>query len=706
LRIFGTQRPAPSKKPSSIVAAQRNGQISPRIFLVTILLLAGLQAANALFIVHFYDTNAAREGEAREATATLLAEHAAHAFTAVDLTLQSVATKIVPSLVKGHLTILDQALLSAETMQLPQLVQMGILDKTGHLVLDSEQFPAIKIDLADRAYFTSPAAKPNGGLYIGRIINDGHFHHSPHFTLSRPIVDDHGGLLGVATALMEPSYFSGFYSLRRSDSVETELLVGADGAVLAGHLPNNAEFAPGATTREIIGKKSSSGTVFRDVPGFSLKVAVAGPTALASPAFRNFVIGDGLVMLLVTVVALWLARALASEANARTIAENRLRDAIENGPVSIALYDFADRLVLCNKEYVSYHPPAVQPLLVPGLRFETLVHANVPAGGYMGTETPEAKAERIKERIAAHRDPKGEMVQQIFDGRWLLTRERRTAEGGTACFYTDITLMKQQEDALRKSEQSERQAREAAERADRTKSSFLATMSHELRTPLNAVIGFSQIIEQSLFGPQPARYREYAGLIRRSGEHLLSIINDILDIAKLQSGKTELHLETAALAPVVEETVQLMEPQALAAHVTLSFAIEGKLPKVRIDFTRIRQVMLNLLSNALKFTPAGGTVSVVMRAEMESVCVAVIDTGIGMSERDIPRALEPFGQISNALTRAHEGTGLGLPLAKNLIELHGGRFAIASKPGFGTTVTMTLPAEAAETEPVPLRNVG
>jgi signal transduction histidine kinase len=149
-----------------------------------------------------------------------------------------------------------------------------------------------------------------------------------------------------------------------------------------------------------------------------------------------------------------------------------------------------------------------------------------------------------------------------------------------------------------------------------------------------------------------------------------------------------------------------MEPQALGAHVTLSFAIEGKLPKVRIDLTRIRQVMLNLLANALKFTPAGGTVSVVMRAEMESVSVSVIDTGIGMFERDIPRALEPFGQISNALTRAHEGTGLGLPLAKNLIELHGGGFAIASKPGFGTTVTMTLPAEAAETEPFPLRNVG
>jgi signal transduction histidine kinase len=706
LRIFGKQRPAPIVQPSSIGTARHRGQISPRIFLVTILLLVGLHLANALFILHFYITNADREGEAREATATLLAEHAAHAFSTVDLTLQTVATKLAPSLAKNHLTILDQALISAETMQLPQLLQMSVLDKTGHLVLDSEQFPAAKIDLSNRPYFTVQAAKPNGGLYIGPAINGETLYKHLHFTLSRAIVDDHGGLLGVATAMIEPSYFSGFYSLRRSDSVETALLIDAHGSILAGRTANNAPIAPGTTDREIIGKKPNSGSVFRDVPGFALKIVVAGPAALASPAFRKFVIGDGLVMLLVSTVALWLARALAAEAKARTIAENRLRDAIENGPVSIALYDFADRLVLCNKEYVSYHPPAVQPLLASGLRFETLVHANVAAGGYAGTQTPAEKSERIKRRIAAHRDPKGEMVQQIFDGRWLLTRERRTAEGGTACFYTDITLMKRQEDALRTSEQSERQAREAAERADRTKSSFLATMSHELRTPLNTVIGFSQIIEQGLFGPQPARYREYAGLIRRSGEHLLSIINDILDIAKLQSGKTELHLETAAPAPVVGETVQLMESQARGANVALTFAVEGPLPNVRVDLTRIRQVMLNLLSNALKFTPAGGTVSVILRAEADGVAVAVSDTGIGMSARDIPKALEPFGQIANTLTRAHEGTGLGLPLAKNLVELHGGRFVIASEPGRGTTVTITLPAEAVETETAPMRNTG
>jgi len=241
-----------------------------------------------------------------------------------------------------------------------------------------------------------------------------------------------------------------------------------------------------------------------------------------------------------------------------------------------------------------------------------------------------------------------------------------------------------------------RAAKELAETSNRAKSMFLATMSHELRTPLNAVIGFAQVMEQAMFGPVPARYREYATLIHRSGEHLLSIINDILDIAKLQSGKTELRLETAAIAKLVDETVQLVASRAEESGLELTQAIAPELPAVEMDVTRIRQVLLNLLSNAIKFTPRGGRVEIAVRAQNGAVTVIVSDTGVGMKEDEIPKALEPFGQVNNAMARAQEGTGLGLPLSKSLVELHGGRFSLVSRPGAGTTVTFTLPVAEAE----------
>ena len=284
--------------------------------------------------------------------------------------------------------------------------------------------------------------------------------------------------------------------------------------ILAGNAPQTATFGDHAQIADFLKGQPDDIVTIRDVGGFPLQLVVIGTPALSSPGFRNFLAIDGPLMALITLVALWLARILAEETRARATAENRLQSAIAAAPGALALFDHDDRLVLCNRHYVDFYPEPVQPLLVPGARFETLINALGASGGYDEAEDPEIRQQIIKHRLQAHRDASGEIVQQLRGGRWVLTRERQTREGGIVCFHTDITQMKQQENALRKSEQAERQARETAERADRTKSSFLATMSHELRTPLNAVIGFSQIIEQGIFGPQPARYREYATLIR------------------------------------------------------------------------------------------------------------------------------------------------------------------------------------------------
>jgi len=693
-----SKRAVPEPAPVGFAGMPRERGLAPRIFAVTVALLALLHAANAVFVYHFYTTTAAREVEARTATAAMLADQTSHTLTAIDLTMEAIATKLEKRLVAGTLAAADRSLVENESMRLPHVRALLVLDRDGRVVLDSTRNPPAPRSLANAPYFKDLTATATGRPFIGHPETDSDGRAA--FAISRPILDRLGARIGAVVAEADPSRF---ISIAGSDSVADAALAREDDGIILAAAGRAAEHARAATLRDWLAHRDRAAVTIRAIPGFPVEMAVAGTPPLDAPPFRNFAAFDILIIAIVTAVALWLAWRLTTEESARGTAENRLRDAIESTPGGFALYDAQDRLVLCNRTYVEYYTPSVQPLVTPGAQFETIIRRVAESGGWTGTDDAELRESLVARRLAAHRQANAELVQHLRDGRWLLTRERRTADGGTACFYTDITRLKQQEEALRRSEQLERQAREAAERADRAKSSFLATMSHELRTPLNAVIGFSQIIEQGMFGPQPARYREYATLIRRSGEHLLTIINDILDIAKLQSGKTELRLESAALAPIIDEAVRLVAPRAEAARLSLVQDIAPGLPPVRVDLTRIRQVLLNLLSNAIKFTPPDGSVTVTARARDETVEIAVRDTGIGMDEADIPKALEPFGQISNAMTRAHEGTGLGLPLSKSLVELHGGRFSLASRPGAGTTVTINLPAD--DPAPAALRGV-
>jgi PAS domain S-box-containing protein len=251
----------------------------------------------------------------------------------------------------------------------------------------------------------------------------------------------------------------------------------------------------------------------------------------------------------------------------------------------------------------------------------------------------------------------------------------------------DITEQVQAEKVLR-------ETKEAAEAANLAKSQFLANMSHELRTPLNAIIGFSESLELGVRGPLQPEQAEYVGLIRQSGEHLHDVINDILDLAKVDAGKFELR-EEQGVDPrsIVEGTVTLMRSHATAGGVTISTDIKKQLPLLACDPTRLKQILLNLISNAIKFTQPGGAVIVAVHGRPDGTLVfEVRDTGLGMTDDEIEIALQPFGQIDASNTRRYEGTGLGLPLAKRLTELHGGSLQVNSKKGHGTTVTMIIPA--------------
>ena len=232
-------------------------------------------------------------------------------------------------------------------------------------------------------------------------------------------------------------------------------------------------------------------------------------------------------------------------------------------------------------------------------------------------------------------------------------------------------------------------------------------MSHELRTPLNSIIGFSETLKTQMFGPLGnQRYQEYAEDINFSGLHLLDVITDILDISKIEAGEVIVAEEEVDLLFLVEASIKMLREQAEEQGITLSRVFPNDCPKLHADPRHIKQIILNLVSNAVKFTPPKGKISLEVAVDDEQAVLLVIkDNGIGIDEKNIAKVLEPFGQVGDVYSRAHEGTGLGLPLAKSLVEIHGGSLVLASKLGEGTTVTVRFPPERTIPAESPLATV-
>src|SRR5262245_27326667 len=259
--------------------------------------------------------------------------------------------------------------------------------------------------------------------------------------------------------------------------------------------------------------------------------------------------------------------------------------------------------------------------------------------------------------------------------------------------HAEAALLAAKQDAEYAAEAA-RSAMFHADAANKAKTEFLANMSHELRTPLNAIIGFSEMMAMQLFGPLDNRYLEYAGDIRRSGQHLLGLVNGILDLAKIEGRHLEMHEAVFDVTAAIQDCVSMLAGHCTAAELTLDCRIAAGIPPLWGDELKLKQILVNLLSNAVKFTPGGGRILLEARASAKTgLEISVSDTGIGIAQHDIPKAMTPFQRIENQYNRRHEGTGLGLPLSKALTEMHGGRLLLSSAVGVGTNVTVYFPPD-------------
>ena len=394
-------------------------------------------------------------------------------------------------------------------------------------------------------------------------------------------------------------------------------------------------------------------------------------------------------------------------AEASRTADLRLRDAIEAISEAFVLWDANNRLVMCNSKYQQLYGLS-DDLVRPGARYEEIVRSG--RRPIVADTLPSNQPGGIGARS---------VQAGIEDGRWLQINERRTKDGGFVSVGTDITALKEHQSQLlenertltatvadlrRSRQQLEKQAqqlvelaekyaieKDKAEDANRIKSEFLANVSHELRTPLNAIIGFSEMMLAGVFGSLgDDKYNEYCRDIRESGRFLLQIISDILDMARLEAGRIEIERAPLELDALVEETVQAYAPQAERGGIALITDITPGLTLVA-DGKAVRQVLSNLTSNAVKFTPSGGAVRISTRRARQGVAIVIEDTGIGIPESSLAKLGKPFEQVQSQMTRNHKGSGLGLAIVRSLVALHGGVVDIVSTQGAGTKVTVVFP---------------
>lgn len=362
-----------------------------------------------------------------------------------------------------------------------------------------------------------------------------------------------------------------------------------------------------------------------------------------------------------------------------------LRESIQEFPGPVAVYDSEDRLIACNELYRWVQGKAFERVQRQAgekrIRYEDLVRQSAA-----DVVPPEEFEAHVADRVRAQREANGEPVDRYYRNRgWFRITKVRTPSGAVVGFATDVTELKEKTVALE-------EARAAAEAANIAKSVFLANMSHELRTPLNAIIGLSEALEMGVFGELAEKHKTYIQDIHNSGHHLLALISDLLDLAKVEAGKMEVESERFDLIGLIGECLTMMSPIAGRNSVMLGTEQVPKVLMIHADRRKIKQALLNILSNAVKYSKADGSVLLSLVQTKHRLEIKVRDDGIGIDIDQLDYVFEPFGRVQSSFTAMSEGAGLGLPIARRLMELHGGDIEIQSNRGDGTTVTLQLPA--------------
>lgn len=443
--------------------------------------------------------------------------------------------------------------------------------------------------------------------------------------------------------------------------------------------------------------------VLATIPGGSIGFTVGCVLPLA---VRYLLIGDALYLMmaamaiLYVLVLLTMARSVYASfvemIQARvsndglledlTEARMQLLDAIASTSEGFAQFDAHGRLVVANDRFTEMLG-IPQDRAETGSSFEKLLRVGATPDAYL--DDMAAYERWIRRMINSQQEGGDDTVEQMPDGRWIGVHHNRTRQGGVVSTLIDLTEIKNRETELNR-------ALIRAETADRAKSEFLALMSHELRTPLNSILGFSELFMVEGFGPHSdPRYKTHAGDIHESGTHLLHIINELLDLSKIEAGFFELNEEEIDVSTPVDAAIRMMLERATVKNITLKSEIETDLPRIRADARVVKQMLINLIGNSIKFTRHADDIRVGASLNAEGgIQLTVKDKGIGVDPDDIPKILRPFGQVESSLNRMEQqGTGLGLPLVKQMTELHGGEMIFKSEVGRGTTVTLVFPPE-------------